>query len=213
MTNDLISIPCALMRGGTSKGPFFLASDLPSDPLVRDRVLLAALGSGHVLQIDGIGGGHPTTSKVAIVDRSARADAHVDYLFAQVRVEEHYVDLTPNCGNMLAAVGPFAIEAGLVPARAPETLVRIFNVNTRKIIEARVPTRDGKVLYTGDRVIPGVPGTGAPISLSFLDAAGSMTGKLLPTGNARDTIEGIEATLIDCAIPMVLFRAEQLGLS
>lgn len=213
MANDLISIPCVLMRGGTSKGPFFLATDLPSAPVERDRLLLAALGSGHPLQIDGIGGGNPLTSKVAIVKHSDRADADVDYLFAQVRIEEPVVDVTPNCGNMLAAVGPFAIEAGLVPLRSPETLVRIFNVNTGKIIEARVPTRDGRVNYMGDAAIAGVPGRGAPISLSFLDAAGAMTGSLLPTGKAKEDLRGVEATLIDCAIPMILVRAADLGLT
>ncbi len=211
MANDLISIPCVLMRGGTSKGPFFLATDLPADPIERDRVLLSALGSGHPLQIDGIGGGNPLTSKVAIIKRSERVDADVDYLFAQVRIEEPVVDVTPNCGNMLAAVGPFAIEAGLVRPRSPQTLVRIFNVNTGKIIEARVPTHEGHVTYRGDTEIAGVPGSGAPISLSFLDAAGAMTGSLLPTGLAKENLGGIEATLIDCAIPMILLRATDLG--
>lgn len=213
MLNDLISIPCVLMRGGTSKGPFFLASDLPSDPFERDQVLLSALGSGHPLQIDGVGGGNPLTSKVAIVKRSDRLDADVDYLFAQVRIDERVVDVTPNCGNMLAAVGPFAIEAGLIPARQPETLVRIYNVNTGMIIDARVPTPGGVVSYLGDTEIAGVPGSGAPISLSFGDAAGSMTGSLLPTGHAKETLNGFEASLVDCAIPMVLLRADAFGLS
>jgi 2-methylaconitate cis-trans-isomerase PrpF len=213
MANDLISIPCVLMRGGTSKGPFFLASDLPADPVERDRLLMTALGSGHPLQIDGVGGGNPLSSKVAIIKRSERPDADVEYSFTQVGVEERIVDSTPNCGNMLAAVGPFAIEAGLVTPQRPETLVRIFNVNSGKIIEARVPTRDGRVNYLGNTAIAGVPGTGAPISLSFVDAAGSVTGSLLPSGLPKEDLCGIEATLIDCAIPMVHMRASDFGLT
>src|SRR6202048_3535753 len=136
--NDLTRIPCVLMRGGTSRGPFFVASDLPADPAARDEVLIAAMGSGHELQVDGIGGGHPLTSKVAIVGPSNVSGADVDYLFAQVKVRERVVDTSPNCGNMLAGVGPFAIETGLVPAAAGTTLVRIHNVNTGKLIEGRV---------------------------------------------------------------------------
>ncbi len=141
MSNDLLSIPCVLMRGGTSKGPFFLASDLPADIAERDRLLVEVMGSGHPLQIDGIGGGNALTSKVAIIDRSSRADADVDYLFAQVRVEQQVVDTSPNCGNMLAAVGPFAIERGLVQAQDPQTEVRIHNFNTGKLIIATVERR------------------------------------------------------------------------
>lgn len=210
-TADSLRIPCVLMRGGTSKGPFFLASDLPSDAALRDEVLLEVLGSGHPLQIDGIGGGSPTTSKVAIISASEDPRADVDYLFAQVRVHERIVDTSPNCGNMLAAVGPFAIDSGLVAARDPSTLVRIRNVNTNKFIEAKVLTPEGKVVYDGDMTIDGVPGTAAPIVLSFLDAAGAVTGALFPTGHASDRIEGIEVTCIDCAIPMVLMRAADLG--
>lgn len=210
-TAHSLRIPCVLMRGGTSKGPFFLASDLPSAAAQRDEVLLEVLGSGHPLQIDGIGGGSPTTSKVAIISASDDPRADVDYLFAQVRVRERIVDTSPNCGNMLAAVGPFAIDSGLVRARDPSTLVRIRNVNTNKFIEAKVLTPEGKVVYDGDMAIDGVPGTAAPIVLSFLDAAGSVTGALFPTGQPTDMIEGIEATCIDCAIPMVLMRAADLG--
>ena len=209
--NDLIRIPCVLMRGGTSKGPFFLASDLPSDPSERDQILLSVMGSGHPLQIDGIGGGNPVTSKVAIVGPATASGADVDYLFAQVRVDQQMVDTSPNCGNMLAAVGPFAIEAGLVKATGPVTRVRIYNVNTGKHIEAEVPTPEGKVAYLGDASIDGVPGRAAPIALTFMDAAGSRTGKLFPTGRPREIIDGVSVTCIDCAMPMMIVEAAALG--
>lgn len=211
--NDLLKIPCVLMRGGTSRGPFFLSSDLPDDQVERDAALLSIMGTGHPLQIDGIGGGNPVTSKVAIVGPSKTDGADIDYLFAQVRVDRQYVDYSPNCGNMLAAVGPFAIEAGLVQATGDNTLVRIHNVNTGKAIEAKVPTRGSEVLYLGDASIDGVPGSAAPIALTFVDAAGAKTGKLLPTGNPVDIIDGIEVTAIDCAMPMVLMRAQDLGVT
>jgi 2-methylaconitate cis-trans-isomerase PrpF len=200
------------MRGGTSKGPFFLANDLPDSSIERDLLLISIMGSGHPLQIDGIGGGNPLTSKVAIISKSTHPGADVDYLFAQVRIDEQFVDLTPNCGNMLAAVGPFAIEAGLVRPAEGMTTVRIFNTNTGKAIEAQVPTRNGAVTYLGDAHISGAPGTAAPISLSFSNAAGAMTGALLPTGAAIEMIGGVLATCFDCAIPMVLLRAEDFGL-
>lgn len=207
-------LPCILMRGGTSRGPFFLADWLPQDPGVRDRMLLAALGSPHELQIDGLGGGNSLTSKVAIVSRSRHAGCDVDYLFVQVSVEEARVDTRPNCGNMLAGVGPFAIEQGLVPAApgAGTTLVRVFNVNTRSRIDVRVRTCNGRVLYEGDVRIDGVQGTAAPVLLSFLDAWGSVTGSLFPTGRRTDTIDGVELTCIDAAQVMVLVRARDLGL-
>lgn len=169
------------------------------------------MGSGHELQVDGIGGGHPQTSKIAIVSRSSRPGADVDYLFAQAGVGAAVIDTSPNCGNMLAGVGPFAIEAGLVAADAPETRVRIHNVNTGKLIEAIVQTPGGAVVYDGPVAIAGVPGTGAPIRLGFLDAAGSKTGRLLPTGAARDRIGGVEASCVDMAMPLVLVRASDLG--
>ncbi|UVC17122.1 4-oxalomesaconate tautomerase [Mesorhizobium onobrychidis] len=211
--NDLIRIPCALMRGGTSKGPFFLASDLPSDPAFRDQILLSVMGSGHPLQIDGIGGGNPVTSKVAIVGPASIKGADVDYLFAQVRVDQQIVDISPNCGNMLAAVGPFAIEAGLVPVQGPTTLIRIHNVNTGKLIEAEVPTPNGSVSYLGDAAIDGVPGSAAPIALTFMDAAGARTGQLFPTGKPNEVIDGVSVTCIDCAMPMILLEAEAIGVS
>lgn len=208
-----LRIPCVLMRGGTSRGPFFLEQDLPAEPAARDRVLLAAMGSPHLLQLDGLGGGNSLTSKVAIVSRSSRPDADIDYLFAQVAVERAHVDLGPNCGNMLSAVGPFAIEAGLVPARDGETPVRIHNRNTGALVEATVQTPGGIVAYDGATAIDGVAGTAAPIKLNFLEAIGSKTGALLPTGSARSEIDGIPVTLVDYATPMLLLRAADLGLA
>jgi 2-methylaconitate cis-trans-isomerase PrpF len=204
-------IPCVLMRGGTSRGPYFLASDLPADLAKRDAVLLAVMGSPHALQIDGIGGSNTLTSKVAIVSHSQREGADVDYLFAQVSVTEAFVDTKPNCGNMLAGVGPFAIEAGLVPAQSPDTTVRIFNVNTQTLVEAIVHTPGGEVDYEGATLIDGVTDPAAPIKLTFLDAPGAVTGKLLPTGSVLDTIQGVEATCIDMAMPLVIVAAEALG--
>ncbi|UNK43919.1 4-oxalomesaconate tautomerase [Luteimonas sp. S4-F44] len=213
MSNDLYSLPCVLMRGGTSKGPFFLASDLPGDPAQRDRLLLDLMGAGHPLQIDGIGGGNALSSKVAIIGPASRADADIDYLFAQVRPDQKVVDTTPNCGNMLAAVGPFAIESGMVAASDPQTLVRIHNVNTGKVVLATVQTPRGRVSYRGDTAIAGAPGTAAPISLAFLDAAGARTGKLLPTGAASEWIDGVEVSCVDCAMPMVMLAASALGVT
>jgi len=205
------AIPCVLMRGGTSRGPYFLASDLPPDEASRNQVLIEVMGSGHELQVDGIGGGHPLTSKVAIVSRSGVPGADVDYLFAQVNVRDRLVDTSPNCGNMLAGVGPFALEAGLVPAQDGVSSVRIYNVNTKKLIEARIETPGGRVNYDGNAAIDGVPGTAAPIHLAFLDAAGAKTGKLLPTGNARDIIAGVTVSCIDAAMPIVAMRAADMG--
>ena len=204
-------IPCVLMRGGTSRGPYFLASDLPDDVPTRDRVLLAAMGSPHPLQVDGVGGANPLTSKVAIVSRSTRPGADVDYLFAQVAIDRAFVDTSPNCGNMLSGVGPFAIEAGLVPARDPETTLRIYNVNTESLVEATVQTPGGRVTYDGDVAIDGAPGTAAPIKLAFLDAVGSVTGSLLPTGRVRDVIDGVPVSCIDNAMPMMILAAESVG--
>lgn len=206
-------IPCVLMRGGTSRGPFFLASDLPADPAARDATLISALGSGHPLQIDGIGGGNPLTSKVAVVGPGSVPGADVDYLFAQVNVERALVDTAPNCGNMLAAVGPFAIECGLVAVADPLTRLVIHNVNTGKLIEATVETPNRRVTYDGATTIAGVPGTAAPIRLAFLDAAGSKTGKFLPSGRARDVLDGQEVSLIDMAVAAMLADAQSFGKS
>ena len=206
-------IACTLMRGGTSKGPFFLASDLPSDVRLRDRVLLAVMGSPDARQIDGLGGADPLTSKVAIISRSTRAGIDVDYLFAQVSVDRPLVDVTPNCGNMLAGVGPFAIERGFVAARSPVTPVKIYMVNTGNIAVAHVPTPGGIVAYEGEASIAGVPGTAAAIRIDFLDTAGSVCGALLPTGHALDVLDGMEATLIDNGMPVVVLRAADFGKS
>lgn len=211
MGKQTIAVPCVLMRAGTSRGPFFLGSDLPSDVRVRDEVLLAAMGSGHELQIDGIGGGNPLTSKVAIVSPSPRPGVDVDYLFAQVKVKDRQVDTSPNCGNMLSGVGPFAIERGLVAARDGVTTVRIHNVNTGKLIDAAVSTPGARVTFEGDCRIDGVPDAAAPVRLTFLDAAGSKTGKLLPTGAATDLIDGVPVTCIDAATPLMIVRAADLG--
>jgi 2-methylaconitate cis-trans-isomerase PrpF len=207
------AIPCVFMRGGTSKGPYFLADDLPSDPAVRDRVLLSVMGSPDKRQIDGLGGADSLTSKVVIVSKSSRPDADVDYLFAQVKIERPFVDTAPNCGNMISGVGPFAIESGLVSAEDGETIVRIFNVNTAAVVHAVIRTPGRQVQYDGDVAIDGVPGTGAPISLNFLDAVGSKTGKLLPTGQALDHIEGIPVSCVDLAMPMVIARAVDFGVT
>ena len=212
MPNSLqTAIPCTLMRGGTSKGPFFLANRLPADTALRDRVLLAIMGSPDVRQIDGLGGADSLTSKVAVVSPSSRPDADVDYLFLQVVVNEPRVDASQNCGNMLAGIGPFAIENGLVPVAGDRTKVRIHMVNTASIAVADILTPSGAVQYDGDAAIDGVPGTAAPVLLDFLDIAGSSCGALLPTGNARDVIEGVETTLIDNGMPVVLMRASDLG--
>jgi 2-methylaconitate cis-trans-isomerase PrpF len=207
----LTDIPCLLMRGGTSKGPYFLADHLPAEAEARDRVLLAVMGSPHIRQVDGIGGGDSLTSKAVIVSRSTRAGIDVDYLFAQVAVGRPAVDTAPNCGNMLAGVGPFAIERGLVRAEHPATTIRLFNVNTGKVIEAVVQTPGGVVEYGGDARIDGVPGTGAPILLNFLDAAGAKTGKLQPTGRPLDEIDGIEDSCVDHSSPLVIAPAAAFG--
>ncbi|MBW4331353.1 4-oxalomesaconate tautomerase [Stakelama sp. CBK3Z-3] len=201
------------MRGGTSKGGFFLADDLPADDAARDAFLLRAFGSPDPRQIDGMGGADPLTSKVAIVRRSERPDADVEYLFLQVFVEEAIVTDKQNCGNMLAGIGPFAIERGLVPPADDETRVRIFMVNTGKIATTTVRTPNGRVTYAGDARIDGVPGTAAPIPLAFADIAGSTCGALLPTGNAMDMIDEIETTLIDNGMPCVVLRAEDMGIT
>jgi 4-oxalomesaconate tautomerase len=201
------------MRGGTSKGLYFRAEDLPAEPELRERVLLAAMGSPDVRQIDGVGGAHPLTSKVALISRSTRADADVDYLFLQVVVDKAEVSDSQNCGNILAGIGPWAVENGLVPAAGATTPVRIHMVNTGSIAVAHVPTPGGQVEYEGDARIDGVPGTAAAIPLEFLDVAGSSCGSLLPSGAVVDTIDGIQATCIDNGMPVVVMRAEDLGVS
>jgi 2-methylaconitate cis-trans-isomerase PrpF len=211
--DDLIRIPCVMMRGGTSKGPFFLSSDLPADPQLRDEMLIEIMGAGHPLQIDGIGGGNSLASKVAIVGPATREGADVDYLFAQVKVTERAVDTAPNCGNMLSAVGPFAIAAGLVQARPGETTVRVHNLNTGTIIEARIGTPGGDLRFQGTAAIDGVPGQAAPVYLAFREAVGAKTGRLLPTGAPQEIIDGVPVSLIDGATPVMVVRAETFGLT
>jgi 4-oxalomesaconate tautomerase len=207
------AIPCMIFRGGTSKGLYFLAADLPADPALRDRVLLAAMGSPDARQIDGLGGADSLTSKVAVVSPSSRADADVDYLFLQVSVADALVSDRQNCGNLLAGVGPFALERGLVPAVDGVTDVRIFMRNTDGLAAARVQTPGGQVDYAGDCRIDGVPGAAAPIPITFADVAGSTCGALLPTGNVVDEIDGVQVTCIDNGMPVVLVRASDLGVA
>ena len=206
-------IPCLWMRGGTSKGAYFLASDLPNDPAARDDLLLRIMGSPDPRQIDGIGGADPLTSKVAILSPSSRADADVDYLFLQVFVDQALVSGAQACGNILAGVGPAAIERGLVPVAAEETPVRIHMLNTGEVALARVQTPGGRVTYAGEAAIDGVPGSAAPVPLMFQNIAGSMCGALLPSGNAVDVIEGVACTLIDNGMPCVIMRASDFGLT
>ena len=206
-------IACLWMRGGTSKGAYFLAGDLPADPAARDDLLLRIMGSPDPRQIDGIGGADPLTSKVAVLSPSSRPDADVDYLFLQVFVDRALVSDAQGCGNILAGVGPAAIERGLVKAAGDETDVRIHMVNTGEVAVAKVRTPDGRVSYTGGTAIAGVPGTHAAVPLLFLNTAGSMTGALLPTGKSVDVIDGIAATLIDNGMPCVILRAADLGLT
>ncbi len=205
-------IPCMWMRGGTSKGGYFLATDLPADIATRDAILLAAMGSPDPRQIDGMGGANPLTSKVAVVKKSSRPGIDVDYLFLQVFVDQPVVTDAQNCGNILAGVGPFAIERGLVTAQDGQTSVRIFMENTGQVAEARVETPDRVVTYKGDARIDGVPGTSAPIPITFADTAGSSCGALLPTGSPVDVIEGVDCTLIDNGMPCVIMRAADLGI-
>jgi len=215
MTSDpaIDGIPCLWMRGGTSKGAYFLATDLPEDPAERDAILLSVMGSPDPRQIDGIGGADPLTSKVAILAPASRPDADVDYLFLQVFVDQALISDAQGCGNILAGVGPAAIERGLVAALDGETPVRIHMLNTGEIAQARVQTPGGRVRYTGAARIDGVPGTHAPIPLMFQGIAGSMCGALLPSGKAIDVIDGIRCTLIDNGMPCVIMSAADFGLT
>lgn len=213
MLTTQTAIPCTQMRGGTSKGSYFLADDLPSDPAVRDRILLAVMGGPDELQIDGLGGGHPLSSKVAIVGKSARPDAQVDFLFLQISPSAGTVSTTQNCGNILAGVGPFSIERGLVKAADGQTAVRVHMVNSGNVCELTVRTPDGMVEYEGDTAIDGVPGTAAPIICDYFDLAGSMCGAMFPTGNVIDVIHGTETTCIDNGMPVVTMRAADLAIT
>jgi 4-oxalomesaconate tautomerase len=202
-------VRCMWMRGGTSRGGYFLAEDLPAD---RDAFLLRIMGSPDPRQIDGMGGADPLTSKVAVVKRSERSGVDIDYLFLQVFVDEPIVTDAQNCGNILAGVGPFAIERGLMEAGEGQTDVRIFMENTGQVATAKISTPDRRVTYAGDARIDGVPGTAAPVPITFADTAGSSCGALLPTGHAVDVIEGIECTLIDNGMPCVVMLASNLGI-
>ncbi len=201
------------MRGGTSRGPFFLESDLPADAATRDAVLLGVMGSPDVRQIDGLGGADPLTSKVGIVRRGQTPGVDLEFLFAQVSVKEARVDTTPNCGNMLAAVAPFGLETGLVHAAGDITTLRVLTRNTGTLSDIEVQTPGGRVEYSGTARIDGVPGTASPINISFLETAGSVCGSLLPTGRLVDRFDGIEVTCIDNGMPVVLMPAEALGVT
>ncbi|MCX5818516.1 MAG: proline racemase family protein [Deltaproteobacteria bacterium] len=210
-------IRCTIMRGGTSKGIFFHSNDLPKDERLRDKVIMRAFGAPDLREIDGLGGAELLTSKVAVISPSTRPDCDVDYLFGQVSMVEPMIDWKSNCGNVSSAVGPFAIDEGLVKAVEPITRVRIHQVNTGKVIVAEVPVRGNHAEVEGKHRIDGVPGTGAKIILDWADSAGSLTGKLLPTGRVTDTLkvggEGdFEVSLVDAAIPTVFLRAAALGL-
>ena len=223
------AVPCLFMRGGTSKGPFFNAADLPADKVHRDRVLLAIMGSPDKRQIDGLGGAHPLTSKVGIVSRSSTPGVDLDFLFAQLQPDKDTVDTTPNCGNMLAAVVPFALQTGMLQAQGDTTTLRVLTLNTdmQCDITVQTPLDPNGVRFvddTGDARIDGAPGTSAPISINFLDTAGSVCSALLPTGRVKDRIQvlptdklggfepfEIEVTCIDNGMPLVLFKASDMG--
>jgi 4-oxalomesaconate tautomerase len=216
------ALPCLLMRGGTSKGPFFRASDLPADIPARDRVLLSVMGSPDKRQIDGLGGAHPLTSKVGIVSASQRPGVDLEFLFAQLQPDKDTVDTTPNCGNMLAAVVPFALETGMVKPQGQTSTFRVLTLNTDMACDITVQTPGGQVEYEGEARIDGAPGTSAPITINFLDTAGSVCSGLLPTGRVRDTVhvEGdgfepfdIDVTCIDNGMPLVILKAADLGRS
>lgn len=215
---EYVKIPAVLMRGGTSKGAYLMMEDLPADQVLRNNVILSIYGSPDARQINGIGGADPLTSKVALISRSARENIDVDYTFGYVGIKEAIVDYEGNCGNISAGVGPFAIAKGMVPLEEPITKVRIYNTNTRKVIEAEVPVKDGEVVTEGNYKIAGVPGTGAKIVLNFLNSGGSKTGKLLPTGNVVDELilkngKKVRVSLVDAANPSVFVKAADIGLT
>ena len=211
-------IRCAILRGGTSKGIFLLTNDLPQDPVERDKVICRIFGSPDVRQIDGLGGADPLTSKLAIIGRSTRPDADIDYTFGQVGINTSYVDYSGNCGNISSAVGPFAIDEGLVNAREGTTVVRIHNTNTQKLIIAEVPTHGGRADVDGTCAIDGVPGFGAKIMLDWSDTAGAVTGKMLPTGNAKDVLDipgfgPLTVSIVDVANPTVFVNARDVKMT
>jgi methylitaconate Delta-isomerase len=214
--NKAERIPCVIMRGGTSKGIFIKANDLPADAVKRDNTILAIFGSPDVRQIDGLAGADPLTSKLAIIGPSSHPGADVDYTFGQVSIDRPVIDYSGNCGNISSAVGPFAIDEGIMAISEPITTVKIHNTNTGKILVAEVPVHNGHAQVTGDCRIAGVPGTGARIMMDFSGTAGSVTGKLLPTGNVVDRIDvgngTIDCSIVDCANPMVFVRASDMGI-
>jgi 4-oxalomesaconate tautomerase len=204
-------IKTLFMRGGTSRGPFFNEADLPTDIATRDRVLLAVMGSPDKRQIDGLGGAHPLTSKVGIVRPSTTPGVDLDFLFAQLQPDKETVDTTPNCGNMLAAVVPFALETGMLRAQGETTTLRVLTLNTDMQCDITVETPGGEVNYDGDARIDGAPGSSSPITINFLDTAGSVCSGLLPTGKVRDVIDGVSVTCIDNGMPLVMLRAADVG--
>jgi methylitaconate Delta-isomerase len=216
--NEFRKIPCVIQRGGTSKGIYIHEKDLPEDPEIRKRVILSIFGSPDRRQIDGLGGADPLTSKLAIIAPSRRKDADVDYTFGAVDLTRPIVDYRGNCGNISSGVGPFAIDEGLVEAKSPQTVVRIFNTNTKKLLTAYVPTEEGRTKYLGDYAIDGVPGTAARILLDYSATAGAITGKLLPTGNPTDVISvpglgRIEVSIVDAANPVCFIKPSVLNFS
>ena len=215
---DYRKIPCVIQRAGTSKGVYFHEKDLPESPKLREKVILSVFGSPDIRQIDGLGGADPLTSKVAIVGPSGREDADVNYTMGQVSINESLIDFAGNCGNISSGVGPFAIDEGLVKVKEPQTVVRIYNTNTKKILKAYVPTSGGKAKYTGDYAIDGVPGTGSKILLDYSATSGTLGGKVLPTGNPVDVISfpaigKAEVSIVDVGNPCCFFKAESLGFS
>lgn len=207
------AIPFLFMRGGTSRGPYMRRADLPDDLDTLSEVLIAAVGAGHPINIDGIGGGVAVTTKVVMLSKSERDDSDVDYFFAQVAVEERLVDYKPTCGNMLSGVASAAVELGIFEPSDPQTTVRIYAVNTGARVEAVIQTPGGVPEYDGDAAIDGVPGTAAPVSLNFMDTIGSATGALLPTGNPVDEVGGMQVSCVDVAMPIVIARASDFGLT
>ena len=215
---DYRKIPCVIQRAGTSKGVYFHEKDLPDNPELRDRVILGIFGSPDVRQIDGLGGADPLTSKMAIIGPSERDDADVNYTMGQVSIDESFIEYAGNCGNISSGVGPFSIDEGLVKVEEPQTIVRIYNTNTRKILKAYVPTSGGKSKYPGDYAIDGVPGTGSKILLDYSETSGTLGGKVLPTGNPVDVISfpaigESEVSIVDVGNPCCFFKAGSLGLS
>ncbi|MEM6668016.1 MAG: 4-oxalomesaconate tautomerase [Pseudomonadota bacterium] len=207
------AIPFLLMRGGTSRGPYFCRSDLPEDREQLSKALIAVMGANHPLNIDGVGGGSPVTTKVAMLSASDHPDADIDFFFAQVDSENGLVDFKPTCGNILVGVGPAAIEMGMIAFTGDETTVRIRAANTGAFVDALVETSNGAVNYDGDVEIDGVPGVAAPVRLTYKRVMGAATGALLPTGSLRDVIDGVQVTCMDVAMPVVVARAEDLGLT